>query len=49
MEDAIKSMGGSGEVVRPNQDIQDFHRRKYQVFLKMVAHQNEYKKIMNSQ
>ncbi|KAI4462229.1 ribulokinase [Holotrichia oblita] len=47
IEAAIRSMGGSGKVVYPDQDIQDYHSRKYRVFLKMVADQNEYKQIMN--
>ncbi|KRT82014.1 hypothetical protein AMK59_5802, partial [Oryctes borbonicus] len=36
METAIKSMGGSGRVVYPDRNIQTYHERKYQVFLKMV-------------
>ncbi|GJQ84026.1 hypothetical protein Trydic_g10491 [Trypoxylus dichotomus] len=47
METAIKSMGGSGKVVYPDQHVQTYHERKYRVFLKMVEDQHEYRKIMN--
>lgn len=46
METAIKSMGGVGNVIYPNKDVQEFHKRKYAVFLKMVEDQNVYRNIM---
>lgn len=46
MEEAIRSMGGKGRVVRPNDDVVEYHNKKYKVFLKMYDHQLEYRKIM---
>ncbi|XP_022918633.1 FGGY carbohydrate kinase domain-containing protein [Onthophagus taurus] len=47
IEAAIHSMAGKGDVVCPDVNTQDYHRKKYQVFLKMLEHQKEYKSIMS--
>lgn len=49
MDTAIRKMGGSGNVIRPDERMLDFHNKKYQVFLKMYHDQMEYKKIMDHQ
>ncbi|KAL3270332.1 hypothetical protein HHI36_009380 [Cryptolaemus montrouzieri] len=48
MATAIKNMGGTGNVIYPNQSIVEYHNKKYEVFLKMYENQQEYRKIMNS-
>lgn len=44
---AIKSMGGNGTVVKPNDNDKLYHDKKYEVFLKMYENQINYKNIMN--
>ncbi|ELU07306.1 hypothetical protein CAPTEDRAFT_108026, partial [Capitella teleta] len=46
VQDAMFHMGSSGELVQPNLMLQNYHNRKYEVFLKMLQHQEEYKQIM---
>ncbi|XP_013418272.1 FGGY carbohydrate kinase domain-containing protein [Lingula anatina] len=46
IQDAMAKMCGAGKIVYPQEQCQDFHKRKYQVFLKMLEHQREYNKIM---
>lgn len=48
VDTAVKSMGGSGRVVYPDPDVGAYHARKYEIFLKMVRHQEEYRNIMRS-
>ncbi|XP_029473731.1 FGGY carbohydrate kinase domain-containing protein isoform X2 [Rhinatrema bivittatum] len=46
--EAMKRMGRIGKVVWPNEQVKRFYDKKYQVFLKLVEHQREYKAIMHS-
>lgn len=48
IQEAIDKMGGSGTLILPDIKEKKYHDKKYKVFLKMVEHQQEYKKIMNS-
>ncbi|XP_064624599.1 FGGY carbohydrate kinase domain-containing protein-like [Lineus longissimus] len=46
IEDAMKSMCGNGEMVKPDMTVQEFHNKKYKVFLKMLSDQQSYQQIM---
>ncbi|XP_033637180.1 FGGY carbohydrate kinase domain-containing protein-like [Asterias rubens] len=46
VQDAMKSMGGAGDVIRPDPKTKQFHDRKHRVFLKMVDDQRGYRSIM---
>ncbi|XP_034980168.1 FGGY carbohydrate kinase domain-containing protein isoform X2 [Zootoca vivipara] len=48
LQDAMEKMGRVGRVVLPNHKDKRFYDKKYQVFLKLVEHQREYKTIMQS-
>lgn len=39
-------MGGTAQVIQPREECIDYHNRKYKVFLKQLADQREYRKIM---
>ncbi|KAL1513586.1 hypothetical protein ABEB36_002980 [Hypothenemus hampei] len=47
---ALKEMCGTGKVILPENDLEliEYHKKKYEVFLKMYDHQLEYRRIMNS-
>lgn len=49
MRDAIQTMGGSANIVKPKAECYDYHLRKYRVFGKMVQDQKEYRNIMEEQ
>lgn len=46
IQGAMEQMGKIGKIVRPNYRDQRFYDKKYEVFLKLVEHQREYKAIM---
>nr|XP_028589121.1 FGGY carbohydrate kinase domain-containing protein isoform X5 [Podarcis muralis] len=48
LQDAMEKMGRVERVVLPNHKDKRFYDKKYQVFLKLVEHQREYKTIMQS-
>ncbi|PSN39166.1 FGGY carbohydrate kinase domain-containing protein [Blattella germanica] len=48
IQTAIQEMGGQADIVNPNKEEYRYHEKKYEVFLKMVEHQREYKSIMSS-
>lgn len=48
LEHAIQSMGGNGKAVFPDQNIIDFHDRKYRVFLEMYNDQIKYRKLIGT-
>lgn len=48
MRSAITSMGGTATVVYPDNKIQEFHNKKYKVFLAMYECQIKCRDIMNS-
>ncbi|XP_037260858.1 FGGY carbohydrate kinase domain-containing protein isoform X1 [Falco rusticolus] len=48
IQEAMAKMGKIGRVVQPNHEHQRFYDKKYEVFLKLVEHQREYRSIMNS-
>lgn len=48
MRTAITSMGGKATVVHPDNKVQEFHNKKYKVFLEMYECQKKYRDIMNS-
>ncbi|XP_054837947.1 FGGY carbohydrate kinase domain-containing protein isoform X2 [Eublepharis macularius] len=48
LKDAMEKMGRVGKIVLPNHKDKRFYDKKYQVFLKLVKHQQEYKTIMQS-
>ncbi|XP_053985764.1 FGGY carbohydrate kinase domain-containing protein [Hylaeus volcanicus] len=45
--DAIKTMGGSANIVKPKSECYKYHIQKYRVFRKMIQHQKDYREIMN--
>ncbi|KOC64753.1 FGGY carbohydrate kinase domain-containing protein [Habropoda laboriosa] len=47
MYDAVQTMGGTANIVKPKSDCYDYHMKKYRVFRKMVKDQEEYREIMN--
>ncbi|XP_074893330.1 FGGY carbohydrate kinase domain-containing protein isoform X3 [Buteo buteo] len=48
IQEAMAKMGKIGRVVQPNHQHKRFYDKKYEVFLKLVEHQREYRSIMNS-
>lgn len=48
LNEAMANMGGHGRTIHPNQQDKKFHDRKYQVFMKMLQDQKEYKSIMDN-
>ncbi|KAM6077477.1 FGGY carbohydrate kinase domain-containing protein isoform 3-T16 [Theristicus caerulescens] len=48
IKEAMAKMGKIGRVVQPNHEHKRFYDKKYEVFLKLVEHQREYRSIMNS-
>uniref|UniRef100_A0A8C5NJ19 FGGY carbohydrate kinase domain containing n=1 Tax=Junco hyemalis TaxID=40217 RepID=A0A8C5NJ19_JUNHY len=48
IQEAMAKMGKIGKVVQPNHEHKRFYDKKYEVFLKLVEHQREYRSIMNS-
>ncbi|XP_033372287.1 FGGY carbohydrate kinase domain-containing protein isoform X2 [Parus major] len=48
IQEAMAKMGKIGRVVQPNHEHKRFYDKKYEVFLKLVEHQREYRSIMNS-
>nr|XP_056700215.1 FGGY carbohydrate kinase domain-containing protein isoform X4 [Euleptes europaea] len=48
LQDAMEKMGRVGKIVLPNHKDKRFYDKKYQVFLKLVEHQQQYKTIMQS-
>ncbi|XP_076165895.1 FGGY carbohydrate kinase domain-containing protein [Ptiloglossa arizonensis] len=49
MYDAIKTMGGSANIIKPKNECYKYHLQKYRVFKKMVQDQKDYREIMNEQ
>ena len=47
LEQALKNMQGSGTSYEPFENDQSYHQKKFQVFLKMLEDQKEYRAIMN--
>ncbi|XP_001947087.2 FGGY carbohydrate kinase domain-containing protein isoform X2 [Acyrthosiphon pisum] len=45
--DAITAMASDARTLHPSLDLQEYHRRKYGVYLEMLKHQNMYKNIMS--
>ncbi|XP_014726040.1 PREDICTED: FGGY carbohydrate kinase domain-containing protein isoform X2 [Sturnus vulgaris] len=48
IQEAMAKMGKIGRVVQPNHEHKRFYDKKYEVFLKLVEHQREYRSIMSS-
>ncbi|XP_035188637.1 FGGY carbohydrate kinase domain-containing protein isoform X2 [Oxyura jamaicensis] len=46
IQEAMAKMGKIGRVVQPNHEHKRFYDKKYEVFLKLVEHQKEYRAIM---
>uniref|UniRef100_A0A8C0IV95 Carbohydrate kinase FGGY C-terminal domain-containing protein n=1 Tax=Chelonoidis abingdonii TaxID=106734 RepID=A0A8C0IV95_CHEAB len=46
VQEAMERMGKIGRIVQPNHRDKRFYDKKYEVFLKLVEHQREYKAIM---
>ncbi|XP_030427382.1 FGGY carbohydrate kinase domain-containing protein isoform X4 [Gopherus evgoodei] len=46
VQEAMERMGKIGKIVQPNHRDKRFYDKKYEVFLKLVEHQREYKAIM---
>uniref|UniRef100_A0A8B9TQ36 FGGY carbohydrate kinase domain-containing protein n=1 Tax=Anas platyrhynchos TaxID=8839 RepID=A0A8B9TQ36_ANAPL len=46
IQEAMAKMGKIGRVVQPNHEHKRFYDKKYEVFLKLVEHQREYRAIM---
>ena len=47
LEEALKNMQGPGVTYDPNQKDQEYHEKKYQVFLCMLEDQKKYRVMMN--
>lgn len=48
IQEAMEKMAKVGKVVWPDHDLKSFYERKYQVFLRLFAHQREYQDLMRS-
>uniref|UniRef100_A0ABM5G813 FGGY carbohydrate kinase domain-containing protein isoform X3 n=1 Tax=Pogona vitticeps TaxID=103695 RepID=A0ABM5G813_9SAUR len=48
LQDAMEKMGRVGRTVLPNHKDKRYYDKKYEVFLKLLEHQREYKAIMQS-
>ncbi|KAK2159831.1 hypothetical protein LSH36_145g04069 [Paralvinella palmiformis] len=46
IKEAMLAMGGKGHVVKPDFSLKHYHEKKYEVFLLMLQHQQQYKQIM---
>ncbi|XP_051553572.1 FGGY carbohydrate kinase domain-containing protein isoform X4 [Myxocyprinus asiaticus] len=46
IQEAMEKMTEIGHVVRPNNELESFYRKKYAVFLRLYNHQKEYLKLM---
>lgn len=47
IQEAMAKMAKVGKVVQPDNKLKCFYKRKYSVFLRLVAHQREYQALMN--
>ncbi|XP_030607925.1 FGGY carbohydrate kinase domain-containing protein [Archocentrus centrarchus] len=47
IQEAMEKMAKVGNVVQPDNEVQSFYKRKYRVFLQLLAHQREYRALMN--
>ncbi|KAM4641136.1 FGGY carbohydrate kinase domain-containing protein [Discoglossus pictus] len=47
IQDAMQKMVKVGKIVRPSDQDKRFYDKKYEVFLKLLEHQREYKSIMD--
>ncbi|XP_029931210.1 FGGY carbohydrate kinase domain-containing protein isoform X2 [Myripristis murdjan] len=47
IQEAMEKMAKVGKVVQPDHELQSFYERKYQVFLRLFAHQREYQALMD--
>lgn len=47
INEAMRVMGGTADVIRPNTNIKSFHDKKYRVFLKMLDDQLNYRVLMS--
>ena len=47
IEELMKNMQGPGKIYQPDKKLNDFHRKKYQVFQDMLNSQLKYRTIMN--
>ena len=47
LEKSLKNMQGPGTSYQPNENDQDYHRKKYKVFLMMFEDQKKYRELMN--
>lgn len=46
LQSAMMAMGGRADVVTPNSNSVEYHKKKYEVFLKMLEDQRSYENIM---
>lgn len=46
LQSAMMAMGGNANIVTPNPNCVEYHKKKYDVFLKMLADQRSYENIM---
>lgn len=47
IQEAMEKMAKVGNVIQPDNEVQSFYERKYRVFLRLLAHQREYRALMN--
>jgi len=47
LQEASKTMSGHANVITPDKENSNYHKRKYKVFKKMLSDQNDYKVFMN--
>ncbi|XP_066537242.1 FGGY carbohydrate kinase domain-containing protein [Hoplias malabaricus] len=47
IQEAMEKMARTGKVIQPNLELESFYRKKFAVFLRLVAHQREYAALMN--
>lgn len=45
---AIRSMGGTGTIIKPNSKDRLYHDKKFKVFMEMYKNQMNYNEIMNA-
>ena len=48
MWQVITDMQHSGDIFKPDPEVEEFHQRKYKVFLEMVKDQRKYAAIMTT-
>lgn len=46
LQSAMMAMGGKANIITPNPNSVEYHKKKYDVFLKMLADQRSYESIM---